>query len=232
MSLIFCGGEMHSKEYNDVLNLIRELSENIKDTDRQQKQTERLITKLTHQINELTQKTDKQINELTQKTDKQNKVLNKQISALGKQLGGLGQKFGYYTESLALPSMKRILMKEFGVEVVTPRILSRRHNDEMEIDVLGYVNRNINKAYLVEIKSKLNNNEIKSTIKNINRFFKFFPEHQDKELYGIVAAIDYTPLMKQKVLDAGLFFASIHDELFHLDTPKTFVPKKFLFSIK
>ena len=97
----------------------------------------------------------------------------------------------------------------------------------MEIDVLGYVNKGANKVYMVEIKSRLNSSELKGTLKNLKRFPKFFPEHKDKALYGIVVAIDYTGQVKQKALDAGLYFSVIEDDLFKIDVPNNFSPKRF-----
>jgi len=181
-------------------------------------------------IKELFKETDRKFQETDRKfqeTDRKMKETDKQIKNLGKHIGGLGKKFGLYTEALAIPSVKKILMKKFNVDVVLERMHVRQKNDEMEIDVFGYVNRNINKAYFVEIKSKLNSNEIKSTLKNLKRFFKFFPDHKNKKLYGIVAAVDFTSKMKQKVLEEGLYFAQIHDDIFRLDTPVDFIPKIF-----
>src|SRR5437773_9442304 len=43
-----------------------------------------------------------------------------------KQLGGLGNKFGSFTEGLAFDSMRRILKRNFGAEVVSSRTKASR----------------------------------------------------------------------------------------------------------
>jgi len=206
----------NSKEYQEIRDIFKEVGKMFKETNQRFKETDQRF-----------KETDKLIKEIAEERKIRQKEIDKQIKELGKQIGGLGRKFGFYTEGLAIPSIKKILINKFKVVVVTPRILSRRNGNEMEIDVLGYANKNINKAYLVEIKSKLNSSEINSTLKNVKRFFKFFPEHQNKELYGIIAAVDFTPTMKEKVLKSGLYFAVIHDDLFQLDIPENFIPKVF-----
>ena len=54
-----------------------------------------------------------------------------------------------------------------------------------------------------------------------------FPEHKDKKLYGIIAAVDISEAIKKRVLDAGFYVARIQDETFSLDTPDEFKAKCF-----
>jgi len=52
-------------------------------------------------------------------TDREIKETGRQPKELGKQIGGLGKKFGSFTEGLALPSMTKILRERFHMEVIT-----------------------------------------------------------------------------------------------------------------
>ncbi|MEY3220337.1 MAG: hypothetical protein RIT27_1694 [Pseudomonadota bacterium] len=164
--------------------------------------------------------TDRQLKE----TDRQ---LTKQIKELGKQIGGLGNKFGSFTEGLAFPAMERILRKHFGMDTIAPRVKKQKDNQELELDVLAYANGDKNEVYIVEIKSHLQNRELQQVLKTMEDFPKFFTEFKDKKLYGIVAAIDISKEMKQKVLEAGLYLALIQDTQFNLQTPKNFQPRCF-----
>ena len=154
------------------------------------------------------------------------KETGKQIKELGKQIGGIGEKFGYFTEGMALPSMEKILRNKFGMEVVLPRATfkDKKTGQMREIDVIAYANSNINKVYVVEIKSKLREEGIKQIKKTLDDFFFIFPEHKDKKLYGIVAAIDSRPrdIIKKKVLDEGIYYAEINDDTFKLKVPEGF----------
>jgi hypothetical protein len=155
------------------------------------------------------------------------KETDRQLKELGKQIGGLGAKFGSFTEGLALPSMEKILRQRFGMEVVSPSVRVSKEGRHVEIDVLAYSNGDLNTAYVVEVKSHAREESI-AQLKNIlQRFRSFFPEHRDKRLYGILAAVDMSPELRQKTLQEGFYVARIHDEVFELDTPESFQPLSY-----
>ena len=164
--------------------------------------------------------TDRQLKELGKQTDRQ-------LKELGKQIGGLGSKFGSFTEGLALPSMETILRQRFGMEVVSPIVRVSKEGQHIEIDVLAYTNGNLNTAYIVEVKSHAREDSITQLKSILQRFRIFFPEHKDKQLYGILAAVDMSSDLRQKTLEAGFYVARIHDEVFELDTPENFQPQGY-----
>ncbi|MEI6429440.1 MAG: endonuclease NucS domain-containing protein, partial [Pseudanabaena sp. ELA607] len=150
---------------------------------------------------------------------------DQQMKELGKQIGGLGEKFGSFTEGLALPSMTKILGQRFGMEVISPSIRVRKGKDNVEVDVLAYSNGEVNAAYVVEVKSHAKQESIEQLKKILNKFRYFFPEHSSKTVYGILAAVDITEDLKEKVLQEGLYVARISDDTFAMDTPDDFEPK-------
>jgi len=168
----------------------------------------------------LFRETDKRLDRRFQETDQQ-------IKELSKQIGGLGNKFGGFTEGMAYPSMKRILQERFKMEYVSPRVEVRKNGSSIELDVLAYSNEDTRAVYIVEVKSHLREEHVKEVLKNLERFPNFFPEHKDKTLYGIIAAVDVSEQMKKKVLEAGLYLAIIRDDTFQLDVPADFKPKRF-----
>ena len=175
-----------------------ELTAAQKETDRQQKETERRQ-----------QETDRQLREL------------------GKQIGGLGAKFGSFTEGLALPSMETILRQRFGMEVISPSVRVSKEGQHLEIDVLAYTNGELNTAYIVEVKSHVRQEDITQLKSILQRFRRFFPEHKDKKLYGILAVVDLSPELREKILQEGLYVARIHDQVFELDIPDNFQPQTY-----
>ncbi len=58
---------------------------------------------------------------------------DKQLKELGKQIGGLGEKFGSFTEGLALPSMTKILRERFKMEVSSPSVRVNKNGIDAEI---------------------------------------------------------------------------------------------------
>ena len=160
-------------------------------------------------------------------TDRQFKETDKQLKELGKQIGGLGEKFGSFTEGLALPSMAKILSERFGMEVVSPSVRVSKQGEHMEIDVLAYANSEVNEAYVVEVKSHVREEAIDRLQAILERFRRFFPEHKDKAVYGILAAVDLSAELRERILKAGFYVARIHNEVFELDVPANFRAKAY-----
>lgn len=146
----------------------------------------------------------------------------KQIRENGKLIGGLDNKFGSFTEGMALPSMEKVLAEHFGMDTIMPRIRKYRNGVQLEIDVLGYVNGDLNRAVVVEIKSHLREDGIQQMLSILERFPTFYPEHADKELVGVLAVVDAPHELRTRVLAEGLYLARIHDEVFTLDVPEGF----------
>jgi hypothetical protein len=155
------------------------------------------------------------------------KDTDRQIKELKQQIGGLGNKFGSFTEGLALPSMEKRLRERFGMEVVSPSVRVSKDGEHLEIDVLAYANGAVNAVYVVEVKSHLREEAIEQLLSILARFGHFFPEHKSKKLYGILAAVDAPAGLKEKILRHGLYLARIHDDVFELETPADFQPRCF-----
>lgn len=80
---------------------------------------------------------------------------------------------------------------------------------------------------LVEVKSHLKERDIDQLLKNLDRFRRFHPEYAHKKLFGILACVQGSKEVRDKAMAAGLYVASIHDEVFELKTPAYFVPRDF-----
>lgn len=145
----------------------------------------------------------------------------------GQQIGRLGDKFGSFTEGMALPSMTKILMQHFGMTTVAPRVLVRRNGRSMEIDVLAYSNSDRDEVYVVEVKSHLRQDGLDQLLKTLQEFREFFPEHAGKKLYGILAAVDVSTDVAAKALRQGIYLARIHDDQFELQVPGSFHPRAY-----
>ena len=203
-----------------------ELTAAQKETDKQLKETDLLLKEVSQQQKENAQQlkeTDRQQKENAQ----QQKKTDKQLKELGRQIGGLGAKFGSFTEGLALPSMETILRQRFGMEVISPSVRVSKEGQHLEIDVLTYTNGELNTAYIVEVKSHAREESITQLKSILQRFRRFFPEHKDKKLYGILASVDLSNELREKILQEGFYVARIHDQVFELDIPDNFQPRPY-----
>jgi len=110
------------------------------------------------------------------------------------------------------------------------QVFSRSHAEQrqnMELDMLGYTNRTVNAAYIVEVKSHLVESGVQQMLKNLAKFHVAFPEHANKSLYGIIAAVSAPKRLRNRVLDQGIYLALVHDEEFKLQAPANFTPQCF-----
>ena len=189
------------------------------------------------QIWQLIQETDKIVKELaisSKETDKKiqeltvnSKETDKQITKLGKQIGGLGNSFGRYTEGILGPSIRKILENKFGAEYVTANVERKLNGVNYEIDFFGACNGTQNKAFVVEVKTTLQDKHIDQLLKIVNILTELMPEQKGKQVFGAIAAVSFTKEQKAKVLKNGFYFLNIIDELARLDVPKDFQPKVF-----
>lgn len=152
---------------------------------------------------------------------------DKQIKQVNKQIGEIGNKFGYFTEGMALPSMEKVL-DGFGMNAVFPRAKIHQNGQTLEIDVLAYDTRGqSDSVFLVEVKSNLTMGAIEQLLETISQFPKFHPDFADRKLYGIVAAVYIPDDLRNVVLKKGLYLARISDDTFKLQVPAGFKPKVF-----
>ena len=185
--------------FDDILRLFQETDRQFKETDRRMQET----------------------------NDRSIRDINRQLQENARLIQRLGAKFGSFTEGLALPSMEKILRDRFGMEVISPSVRVSKAGQHMELDVLAYANGPVNAAYIVEVKSHAREESIAQLKTLLHRFRDFFPEHRDKQLYGILAAVDLSASLREKALQEGLYVAHIHDEVFTLDIPENFQPRAF-----
>jgi hypothetical protein len=150
----------------------------------------------------------------------------RQIRELGKQIGGLGDKFGSFTEGLALPSMTKILTNRFGMDTIAPALLSRKNGKSLELDVFAW-SRARDEAYIVEVKSHLRDEALEQMRKTLREFHDYFPGYEGKRIHGILAAVHIPERMREKVLKEGFYLARIHDGQFELEIPDGFQPRAF-----
>jgi RecB family endonuclease NucS len=112
------------------------------------------------------------------------------------------------------------------MDVIAPRVRARRNGHSMEVDVLAYSHSN-DQVFVVEVKSHLREEALDQLRRTLKEFREFFPEHKDKKLFGILAAVDAPDRVRDKALQEGFYLARIHDGQFELQVPDSFQPRAF-----
>ena len=150
-----------------------------------------------------------------------------EMRQLRKQLGEIGNKYGSFTEGMAWPAMQRILQRRFKAEVVAADVRQRRGPEEIQLDVLAYRQTAPQAAWVVEVKSHLRQRDLEQVLRILERFPDWFPEHADKELYGVLAVVDTPPEDLAAAQAAGIHVVRIHDEQFRMVDPPGFIPRSY-----
>ncbi len=163
-----------------------------------------------------------------QDTDKKFQETDRMITNLGKEIGGLGKSIGNIAEGLSYPSLANELIEKFNVEFVAPNVEKRMGNEVLELDVFAYSNSTKNELFVIEIKTNLNETAIEQLSKSVNKIKKFFPEHKDKKVYGIICAIKASKKLREEVQKKGFYFATVQDGFFKIiEQPKETPVKSF-----
>jgi hypothetical protein len=161
-------------------------------------------------------------------TGRQMRETDRKIKELGKQIGGLGNKFGTFAEGLSYNSIRRILEDDFGMnEFVAPAVRFKREGREEEYDILAYSNGDVAKGMVVEIKSRLRQEDIDQMKRKMDEVFFWLPEHTNKTFHGMIAYIAGDADLKRQIIENGWYLAHVGDDLFEMETPAGFTPKAY-----
>jgi hypothetical protein len=188
--------------------------------------TDQELKDLVASLGQSQRETDRQLKETERYLQESARLAREETRELKRQIGGLSDKFGSFTEGLALPSMAKILSQRFGMEVIAPSVRVKRNGHSMEIDVLAFSNFS-DDMFVVEVKSHLREEALDQMDRILREFRDFFPIYKDKRIFGILAAVDAPGALQEKVLQEGIYLARIHDGQFELEEPETFQPRAF-----
>ncbi|MBL7815255.1 MAG: hypothetical protein JNL70_09600 [Saprospiraceae bacterium] len=150
-----------------------------------------------------------------------------QIKQVNKQIGELGNKWETFTEGMAIASIQKILFEKFNIPVVSQNVVKRMNGETIEIDAFGYENSTVNTAVIVEIKSHVREEAVEQIEQTMKVFPKFFPDHANKKLYGVIACVHAPESIKNLLRKKGIFLAVLHDDIFELYPFQNFTPKDF-----
>ncbi len=196
----------------ELKTLVASIAIGQKETDRQFRETDR-------QFREQREESDRLFREQREETDRQFRETDRQLRELGKQIGGLSNKFGSFTESLALPSAEQLLVQHFGVEAFTKYLHRTINGEHIEIDGFGFNNGSRNDGWIVEVKSRLDARAVEQTLQIMKRFHSFFPEFAGKTLYGLIAAAEATQETIMLAHREGLYVIRFHGDLMEFVEP-------------
>jgi hypothetical protein len=163
-----------------------------------------------------------------QAQEKERKIeIERDFQKMRKEIGDFGRRWGTFTEGLVIPSLHRILKKEFGIDETSEHKKKSIGNDHLELDIFGCVNSTINNAVIVEIKSHLREDGIEQILEQLEKFPRFYPEHADKKLFGLIACVSAADNLRNVLRKKGIYLVIMGQEVARLQRPENFQPTNF-----
>ncbi len=139
------------------------------------------------------------------------------------QIGALSGKWGRFVESLVVPACRTLFIERgIAVHEVHERVQADRGSKSMEIDVLVV---NDDDAVLVEVKSTLGVDDVRSHLDHIAGFRELFPTYRHHTLYGALAGIVVPKQVARFVINQGVFLIVPSGDTVAIANPPEFRPR-------
>ena len=123
-----------------------------------------------------------------------------------------------------MPSLNKILLENFNCKEVLENYKYKNNGDILEIDMLGIAEK---ASYIIEIKSHLRDEAIEQIKSEAVQFKKFSKYSEDRKVYCMLAATHYKEEERKQILNEGVYFISISEDIAKLKVPKNFKPKEW-----
>lgn len=185
--------------------------------------TAKQLEKSIQEIWELFRETGRKFEESRREFEKRDERLSQKVAAVGEQVAALTGKWGKFVEGLIAPAAER-LFKERGIEVdkIYQRVRAHKNGAALEVDIMVINRRD---AVLIEAKSTLKTADIDEHLERLARFKQFFPEYQDRRVFGAVAGIVIEEEADRYAYRNGLFVIAQSGETVAILNDEKFVPQ-------
>lgn len=225
--------------FREVDQKIKELSESSLETKRIIQELSRAADKRALEADKRALEADRRDRERALEADKRREEIDKQLAEMSKQKQETDKQFtklfgrmreyernwGKLVEALVKPSVAHQFRKR-GIDVVgSGQQMEKEMGEEtIEIDILL---SNGDALIAVEVKTTLSIEDVDDHIKkHLEPFKRFFPEYQDRKIYGAVAYIHVVEEADRYAYKKGLFVLTFTTgDAVAIKNDKKFVPQ-------
>ena len=138
-------------------------------------------------------------------------------------VNSLSSRWGRFVENLVAPAVLRLFQNRgIAVQEVYQRVRSARGDRNLEVDILA-VDDDV--AVVVEVKSRLTQDNIRRCLHNLEHFKTAFPHYANYRLYGAVAAIEIDGEVDIYAYNQGLFVIQQAGDSVEISNTPDFVPR-------
>ncbi len=146
--------------------------------------------------------------------------LNQSLAELNETNRQYGNQIGDFTESLAMPSIRRILDQRFNADFQGDVNYDWKDQDgPLQVDAWGISRNGAKEVYLVEIKRKFKRGHIHQVRQMVKRFRSYYANYSDSPIYPVITAVKISDIDRRKLWEMGMYVIDIADGVFNLATP-------------
>lgn len=207
-----------AKTAEEVWRLLGELIELQKQNERDLQETRQFLKEQSQeterQLKEQTQETERLMREQSEITDQKLQALSQetsqQIKSVNQQIGFLGHRFGEFAEAQVRPGIVRLFQaRGIAVERVIANLWVQKGQEGIEVDLFVI---NGSDVVLVEVKSKLTQEDVDAHLERLEKFKRLMPEYADKRALGAVAGMVIAQDVDRYAYRKGLFVLGLSDD--------------------
>ena len=186
----------------ELVEAQKRTEERVEELAQAQKRTEQRVEELAA----AQKRTEQRMEELAEAQKRIEKVVEKlirRVDQMAIELGGISNTIGYNLEDRAYPVLKKLLKKEFGLEVnrLYRRNLVYTPQKYDEINIYGEARRNGRKVYVIgESKAQFG-------VRDVLRFTQLLRRvqtHLGEEIFPVALAYQYHPQAEEKLKEQGI----------------------------
>ncbi len=169
------------------------------------------------------QETDRRFQASDRRFQETERLLKEQSQRLNQELGQLGNRLGEFVEYQVRPAAVR-LFRERGIDVheISTDLSVQKDGQGLEVDLLVVNN---NEAIAIEVKSKLDQEDVDEHLERLAKFKQLLPRYQPLTILGAVAGMVVPQQIASYAYRKGLFvIAQSGEDLMILNDAK-FRPK-------
>ena len=134
-----------------------------------------------------------------------------------------GGKWSFFVDTMVAPACENLFLNRgFTVYQISQIVRKKLNGKILQIDVLI---TNENHVLAVEVKSSLSVEDVKELIEDLEQFRQFFPEYNQKQLYGAVAGMGIEEGVDKYAYRQGLFVLAQSGENVTILNDDKFQPK-------
>ena len=199
----------------------------IEQSEKRDKAYEKRIFEINQELSARFKETERVLKENFKETSQLIKASSDKADKYLGKINELDRNWGKLVESLMAPSIVTQFQKEkFEIDGMSQRTMKRKDGKTLEIDAL-LTNNHI--VIPVEIKTTLNVKAVDEHIeKHLIPFKHFFPEYQNKTVYGAVAYIHVEENADRYAYKKGLYVLTFGDnDMVVIKNDKNFKPVEF-----